>query len=162
MANVYLVTEGAYSDYKILAVFSSSEKAAEYIREAEKSDYGGVRVEVYELDNDNGERFHLIYFVSINLATGDVVPNISFYTYQGESWRLESQGYRGEADVQCHYGSQPHVQGESAVSREHALKLAAECRQKWLREVQPLPKTSNELGRIWKARTQLVVKEKAK
>lgn len=38
MANVYIVTDGDYSDYRIVAVFSTEEQAKEYIQRTGKGD----------------------------------------------------------------------------------------------------------------------------
>jgi len=44
------VTEGKYSDYHILAVFSSRKLAREYVEKVQKHRYDTVRIEEYELD----------------------------------------------------------------------------------------------------------------
>lgn len=47
MAKVYIVTDGDYSDYRIVAVFSTEEKAKEYIQTTgEGDDYVEVEVDV--------------------------------------------------------------------------------------------------------------------
>ena len=48
MNKVYIVTSGEYSDYQIDAVFSTEEKAHEYIQQP-GSDY---RIEVFDIDNE--------------------------------------------------------------------------------------------------------------
>jgi len=47
---VYVVTEGEYSSYSILAVFSSRKLAHEYVEKVQKHRYDTVRIEEYELD----------------------------------------------------------------------------------------------------------------
>ena len=118
-------------------------------------------MEEHELDDDDGECFHLIRFALIDLVTGDGRQDLNeeYFAEHGGYWRKELKGWRGEAQVYSCFGGGPHVQGESSVSKEHALKLAAECRQMWLREVQPLPKDDIELNAIWKVRAKLVVEE---
>ena len=47
MEKVYIVTDGDYSDYRIVAVFSTEEKAKEYIQTTgEGDDYVEVEVDV--------------------------------------------------------------------------------------------------------------------
>lgn len=52
---VFIVTHGCYSDYGIEAVFTSEEKAKEYIRAREHNDgvdSSDYEIETYELDED--------------------------------------------------------------------------------------------------------------
>lgn len=49
MSIVYAISAGSYSDYRIVAVFSSEEKANEFMRLVPDPDYNGI--EVYELDS---------------------------------------------------------------------------------------------------------------
>lgn len=50
MKKVYVVTEGEYSSYHILAVFSSRKLAQEYIETVRNHCWDDVRIEEYELD----------------------------------------------------------------------------------------------------------------
>jgi hypothetical protein len=45
---LYAVSSGSYSDYSVDAIFSSKEKATEFMRMVPDGDYNGI--EVYELD----------------------------------------------------------------------------------------------------------------
>ena len=52
----YIVTEGEYSDYRILAVFENKDKAEEYIKMLKKRDrycYSGPIIEEYRFGDDN-------------------------------------------------------------------------------------------------------------
>lgn len=65
MNKVYVVTAGCYSDYHIVAVFSTKEKAEEYIA------YHGTnyRMEEYDLDEEF-EREESVWCVSIDMRDG--------------------------------------------------------------------------------------------
>lgn len=67
MEKVYIVTSGEYSDYHIDAVFSTIEKAEEYV-DAQGSDY---RVEEYPVDDAEVKKNESIWLVSVNWKTGN-------------------------------------------------------------------------------------------
>lgn len=67
MEKVYIVTSGEYSDYHINAVFSTREKAEEYV-DAQGSDY---RVEEYPVDDAEVKKNESIWLVSVNWITGN-------------------------------------------------------------------------------------------
>lgn len=50
MRDVYIVTEGEYDYYCIIGVFSTKEKAEEYIR---RYPWRDCRIEEYPIDEDN-------------------------------------------------------------------------------------------------------------
>lgn len=71
---IYIVTSGEYSDYRIDAVFTTKEKAEEYVQN-NGSDY---RIEDYELDkpivNENK-----LWCISFNLENGNIEDaNVSY------------------------------------------------------------------------------------
>ena len=47
---IYVVTKGEYSNYRIVALFSTEERADEYVSELNQDAYAYARVEEYELD----------------------------------------------------------------------------------------------------------------
>src|SRR5436190_8000413 len=118
---IYIVTEGTYSDYHIEGAFSSRERADEYvkIREGEKYRYE-VSVEEYELDEELKKSYITIYKIRVLLHDGRV----------DKEW--EDRGY-----FKDNYSNKvifrTEAIGESVISKEHALKLAIEARQEWLR-----------------------------
>lgn len=69
MEKVYIVTSGEYSDYTIEAVFSTREKAEEYV-DACGSDY---RIEEYPVDDTPVEKKESIWLVFIDWKTGEVM-----------------------------------------------------------------------------------------
>ena len=66
---VYIVTSGDYSDYTIEAVFSTIEKAKEYV-DAHGSDYC---IEKYPVDDAEVKKNESIWLVSVKWKTGEVI-----------------------------------------------------------------------------------------
>lgn len=85
MDKVFIVTSGCYSDYQIEAVFSSEERAKEYIN-AKGTDYSW---EVSELDVDaqSTECHDAIYDVSVDITKGDI--SVNGRSEQGHGWYYE-------------------------------------------------------------------------
>lgn len=69
MEKVYIVTSGDYSDYTINAIFSTRDKAEEYV-DTHGSDY---RVEEYPVDDAEVKKNESIWLVSVNWETGKVI-----------------------------------------------------------------------------------------
>ena len=132
---VYLVSTGEYSDYHIVGVFSTHEKAQEYIDinkayAAARDSLNGVFVEGVRDDfNDIDEREvdkdleiceHPVWIVRIALDTGNRIGGMDI---QVEFSVPDSEVFLRD---RC-------AEARSSDSEEHALKLAAEARQGWLR-----------------------------
>ncbi len=126
---VFVVTEGQYSGYHIVGVFSSREKAAERCPAA-ASEIGSASIEEWELDTVDDEGFlQAVYGCDIDIATGRIetygIPepqepcDVQFHP---KDW---SEVYENE-----HY---KRIQARSVISYEHAMKLATEGRQNFLR-----------------------------
>lgn len=64
---IYVVTSGEYSDYRIDAVFTTKEKAEEYVQN-NGSDY---RIEVYNLDEPIVKE-NKLWLISFDLETGGI------------------------------------------------------------------------------------------
>lgn len=60
---IYIVTSGTYSDYGIEAVFTTEEKAKEYVDKY--GDYDNRRIEVWDTDTTNTNKETAIYTVWI-------------------------------------------------------------------------------------------------
>ena len=91
---VYIVTSGEYSDYAIEAVFSTIEKAKEYV-DAHGSDY---RVEEYPVDDTPVEKKESIWLVSIDWKTGEAlsanpVNYDSYYTDKVDTVQYQDSGF---------------------------------------------------------------------
>ena len=65
----YIVTSGSYSDYQIEAVFSTKEKAEEYIQNTCTDDVNDI--EEYEMD-EQVERKNAVYRCSVNILTSEI------------------------------------------------------------------------------------------
>jgi hypothetical protein len=147
MPKIFVVTSGVYSDYGINAMFSTKELAEKYIdgqidhdpESYEKaSDYN---IEEWELDQDHQpQQWVTEYRVNIWLKDGAFVDASESRCKQSENTR----GYYftiGEADsvektfsFGGKYTDPPgKSMGVSYKSTEHAMKLAVEGRQAWLR-----------------------------
>lgn len=122
----YVVTSGSYSDYSIRGVFSSQEKAEAYIRErGTVPHYDLAEIEEWEIDAEEAALVTDVYSVMIH-ADGSLFPP----PYPRHSTQLIKPGQlksSGGCGNGCFFAN-------STESAEHALKLAAECRQAYLRE----------------------------
>jgi len=72
MAKVYAVTSGAYSDYRINAIFSSKQRAQEFMDAIPNNGYNGI--EEYEIDPDTADLIRRWYHIweVLMLRNGDV------------------------------------------------------------------------------------------
>lgn len=78
MDKVFIVTSGCYSDYQIEAVFSTNEKAEEYIDSHKYPDDFGI--EEYGID-DKIIREEKIFVVGVDLSTRETTMDLSFEVY---------------------------------------------------------------------------------
>jgi len=127
----YVVTSGEYSDYGICAIFSTREKAERYAKERGTDN----PIEEYLIDEDDELISRAIFEVVMELTSGNVID-------KGQSNRLANPNERNLetrlVDLRdFNYGAtggKITVQSASFVSPDHAVKLAAEFRQNYLRE----------------------------
>lgn len=122
MAKVYICTEGEYSSYQIVAVFTTPELA-----EAYRAWNGGNDVQEFELDHvptlmrEGTHGYHVFMWRdgdSVVYLLEDVEPFETTFFLRRE-WRW-AKGVR-------HYGHRLVV-GTVAKSEEHAVKIANERR----------------------------------
>jgi hypothetical protein len=124
MTKVYVVTKGKFSDYRIVAVFSTRE-GAENMRAGPCDP--NVEVQEWELDALAKHEWGMNWYADIRLGDGLVRQ------------RYEVEGFRHptETDVNFHsvFANAPPslIQVRSPISAEHAVKVAVEKRQEWLR-----------------------------
>lgn len=111
---VYIAFEGDYSARGVVAVFSDKIKADECSGD----------VEEYELDEMADRTMHDVWEVRIRLDNGALISS-------RKSRLFEVRNYLRAYRISDRLG--PSV-GVSSISQEHALKLAAEDRQDYLRE----------------------------
>ena len=121
---VYVVTSGSYSDYGIETVFSTREAAEAYIAEGEKLTYSDYnKIEEWPVDERAGfimRPYWLVWMMKDGSTenTRELEALAAPTARSGEVGEIGNWGF----------------QAESFVSAEHALKLAAEARQEWLRK----------------------------
>lgn len=97
MDKVFIVTSGTYSDYDIKAVFSTREKAEEYIN-AKGTDYAW-EVEEWDVDEESTECHDAIYNVSINMKSGSVTVNERSWDYEFDVERKDCFLYEGSHSI---------------------------------------------------------------
>lgn len=117
---VYVLTTGAYSDYGIVAIFSSEEKAVQFKKDYPKNEYGGYNdIEEYDLDNP-GDRY----------IKGRRPFSVSMYR-NGDSEGMEFSGVPGGEDIDYRvyrFGGREicYFYNVWADSSQHALKIVNE------------------------------------
>jgi hypothetical protein len=144
MTIVYVVTSGAYSEYGINAMFSTKSAAQEYIDKAKKirekdgDDYnvgnvcwaGDASIEEWPLDGESAAKITRSWSVGMLLDDGSVKEG----PYERQTFESPKKSFVDQFDVPVPaYNDRPIVRVVSYKSPDHALKLAAEKRQEWLR-----------------------------
>lgn len=120
MSQVFVVTTGQYSEYRIKAILSDNGAA---IKLAEQI---GGRVQPWAVDTDSEQTYKPAFKIEIDLASGEIY-DIS----QDEGWAVRLVGINERVgESLC---NQNYATVESFVSLGHAKKLAVEARQHWLR-----------------------------
>lgn len=127
---VYVMTEGEYSDYGIVGVFSSKEKC-----EAVRNGNRDAQCEEYDIDEIVDKRFCKQFTAAIMKESGDIVAGFNYNCLNLVSpvkAIIEEDGIVWSESKQMVEG--PLIRVKSPISMEHAIKVAVEARQKWLRE----------------------------
>ena len=129
---VYIVTSGSYSSYSIDAVFATKEEADQFVGGA--SDYD---IEEWKLGMPEEGPPRPFYRVYLDAETGNESANY----VRNCSWEQNKERPFYVSEFQARVSVNPYtpymatiIMAESAESYEHALKLAAEHRQAWLRK----------------------------
>ena len=132
MSTIYAVSSGDYSDYRVVAVFSTRAKAGAFIAAIPDSEWN--EIEVYELDPDTADLIKDGYALwrVLMLRDGTVESieksNLGRYCYsvtncRFEIWRRsQAPAYRGKGIPDCLVGT------AMAKSAEHAIKIVNEKR----------------------------------
>lgn len=130
--SVFVVQRGQYSDQFVDAIFSTKDLAEAYVREVRACGDDTACATEFRVDSDAGMVARTFWRVRIDLETGAAsqrggeVKDVAPPTLRGA---VESLFDKGPAP-----GCNPFAVVRSYESAEHALKLAAECRQEWLRK----------------------------
>ena len=142
---VYLVTSGCYSDKNNHGIFSSREKAQAYIdkceaannSDADSDDYLWVQgagdfndIQEWELDESLKEQAWTKWDVGLMIDDGSLESGA--HPSSSSQWGIPESGARVDEKIPFWKGRSA-VRAWSSVSAKHALKLAAEKRQEWLR-----------------------------
>ncbi len=125
---IYVVTGGSYSDYHIEAVFTTKELAEAFVNghDKEKNAYGNdsdIEIEEWDADVSPKGFFQKVWQVWLDIKTGNMsnVPTFEF--------EVKPRDYSD-----AHLNGADGIYAESVVSADHAIKIAAEERQRLLRE----------------------------
>ena len=132
MSKVFIVTSGEYSDYGIDRVFSTEEKAKEWV-DVITSMYGGnYDIEQYELDAPIPERKEYMFFEAYIKDNVIVKSNFLFYLADEPTDIKFYRQINGSYDI-VGIGTIKLRQGESIESaKERAVKVVQDEFYKWL------------------------------
>ena len=132
MRKVYIVTSGEYSDYGIDRVFSTEEKAKEWV-EVITSMYGGnYNIEQYELDAPIPERKEYLFFEAYIENNTIIKSDFEFYFADEPSEIKFFRQINGSYDI-VGIGTIHIRQGESIKSaKERAVKVVQDEFYQWL------------------------------
>lgn len=108
---VYVVAEGAYSDYHIEAVLSTKKQARNYIIN-HANEYMGYQIEEYELDNGYPETNDKLFEVTMNDGMWEVKDADGWYGCVTKGTRAFYHHEFGTYHNYIH-----------AKDKEHALKI---------------------------------------
>jgi len=129
---IYLVTDGCYSDYRVLGAFSDKNKA-EYAKMLMMADND---IEEYELDYiPDHPKGHLLYYVAMNDMSGDV-KECGQTPIGYNEWTWQPSCYNDDDDMY-------HTYIMWATDTKHAIKIANE-RRTHLIAYNIIPYTSKE------------------
>ena len=132
MSKVFIVTSGEYSDYDIDRVFTTEEKAKEWV-DVITSMYGGnYSIEQYELDAPIPERKEYLFFEAY--IKDDVIVRSNFEFYLADE-PIDIKFFRqinGSYDI-VGIGTIKLRQGEYIESaKERAVKVVQDEFYKWM------------------------------
>ena len=132
MSRVFIVTSGEYSDYGIDRVFSTEEKAKEWV-DVIASMYGGnYNIEQYELDAPIPERKEYLFFEAYIKDDVIVRSNFEFYLADEPIDIKFFMQINGSYDI-VGIGTIKLRQGEYIESaKERAVKVVQDEFYKWL------------------------------
>ncbi len=136
---VFIVHFGAYSDRYTAGVFSTQELAQQYI--AKHGDQGDGDIDEFEIDEYATHVRGTCYMALIDLEGGNILeqkswpyihdPHVRSAPPEINDFRSQQKSLGAFSVPSFGYLS---AEVNSYVSADHALKLAAECRQSYLRQ----------------------------
>ena len=133
MNKVFIVTSGEYSDYGIDRVFSTEEKAKEWVDfNTSMYDDGNYSIEQYELDAPIPERKEYLFFEAYIENNTIIKSDFEFYFADEPTDIKFSRLINGSYDI-VGIGTIKLRQGESIESaKERAVKVVQDEFYKWL------------------------------
>ena len=132
MRKVYIVTSGEYSDYGIDRVFSTEEKAKEWVDIITSMYNGNYNIEQYELDAPIPERKEYLFFEAYIENNTIIKSDFEFYFADESSEIKFFRQINGSYDI-VGIGTIHIRQGESIESaKERAVKVVQDEFYQWL------------------------------
>ena len=132
MSRVFIVTSGEYSDYGIDRVFSTEEKAKEWVDVITSMYNGNYNIEQYELDAPIPERKEYLFFEAYIENNTIIKSDFEFYFADEPSEIKFFRQINGSYDI-VGIGTVQLRQGESIESaKERAVKIVQDEFYKWL------------------------------
>jgi len=135
MKNIYAVNAGSYSDYRIIAIFSTMEKANEFMAAVPSRDYNDV--EIFDLDPNTSDLIKRGYAIwRINMLKDGTTESITksdadiySVTRTGTTmwWRTKAPFYKDKGVPDCLISTVWAKTEKQAVkiANEHRLKMIA-------------------------------------
>ena len=131
---VYIITEGEYSDYHIERVFSTKEKADEFVQ-CHGTDY---RIEEYELDGEMAVREEKLWYVRFCIDDNKVTDcRPTSYVIMRDKCQFE-KWYGGNSKTICFYVDADIMERAIKIAKERFMAVKAND-YIWLRLTRPLP-----------------------
>ena len=132
MSKVFIVTSGEYSDYGIDRVFSTEEKAKEWVDVITSMYDGNYNIEQYELDAPIPERKEYLFFEAYIENNTIIKSDFEFYFADEPSEIKFLRQINGSYDI-VGIGTVQLRQGESIeLAKERAVKIVQDEFYKWL------------------------------
>ena len=132
MSRVFIVTSGEYSDYGIDRVFSTEEKAKEWIKITTSMYGGNYNIEQYELDAPIPKRKEYLFFEAYIENNTIIKSDFEFYFADEPSEIKFFRQINGSYDI-VGIGTIKLRQGESIESaKERAVKIVQDEFYQWL------------------------------
>lgn len=133
MREIYAVSTGTYSDYGIVAVFSTKEKAEEFMKFVPSEDYNDI--ETYELDPDVAaqirEGYSPYYVLMLRDGTTETIHRheVGMYSVGSSAWIHRRSTLPSRVTPRLPDCIVVHAM---AKSEEHAVKIANEKRVQFI------------------------------
>ena len=132
MSKVFIVTSGEYSDYGIDRVFSTEEKAKEWVDVITSMYNGNYNIEQYELDAPIPEHKEYLFFEAYIENNTIIKSDFEFYFADEPSEIKFFRQINGSYDI-VGIGTIKLRQGESIESaKERAVKIVQDEFYQWL------------------------------